>query len=98
MIVDTIKALINPTHFLKISLKTIKKHTAKNISRRGVKQDTKILKIKSEDPNRLSLESFKRQSYETIISALEPIVLTGDIAFVRNAGYEILKVMAEEMI
>ena len=66
--------------------------------RAGVKQEMNILKIKSEEPKRFNRVSFSKQSQETIISELEPKVLTGERAFIKNVGYEILKLIVDAII
>ena len=79
-------ALVHPILFLNTAFNRVKNTTAMKMSRAGVKQEINILKMKSEEPNRFNRVSFKKQSYETIISELEPSVLTGERAFIKNAG------------
>jgi len=52
----------------------------------GVKQEMIIFKINSELPKTFSLVSLNKQSYEKNISELEPRVLIGERACIKNVG------------
>ena len=91
----TMKPHLHSTHDLRIALRT--SHTARVMIklRNGIKHDMKLLKMKSDDPNRLSKVSFRKQSNDTIMSVLCPKAFNGSNISSNHEGHEKLKLMAE---
>ena len=75
---DIRRALTYRNHFLKISLHIEKTSKAKIINKRGIKNEVNTLIMKSLEPKKFILVSFKKQSYETKVSVLDPTDLIGE--------------------